>query len=67
MYTGNTVFNLAGPGNLYFSNGDTSIFNGNLTINRTVAGYVAAFGSGAVINGNFIYNNTSSGDNDLGI
>ncbi len=66
IYNGNTVFNLNGGGTFYMSHGDTSIFNGNLTINRTLGGYNRVFNSGATINGNFTYNNTATGDNDLG-
>ncbi len=66
VFNGNTVFNLNGTGSLYLSHIDTSTFNGNLTINRTVAGYTRLFNSGAIINGNFNFNNTASGDNDLG-
>ncbi|MBL7773034.1 MAG: hypothetical protein JNM95_09245 [Chitinophagaceae bacterium] len=66
VYNGNTTFNLAGSGGFYFAYSDTSIVNGNLTVNRTVPGYSTLFGSGAIINGNLTYNNTSAGNNDLG-
>ncbi|MBK9300120.1 MAG: hypothetical protein IPN14_05820 [Bacteroidetes bacterium] len=65
-YIGNTVFNLNSGAPAYISHLDKSMFNGNLSILRTVAGYTRAFNAGADINGNFIFNNATSGDNDLG-
>ncbi|MBK8683837.1 MAG: hypothetical protein IPN26_02005 [Bacteroidetes bacterium] len=65
-FNGNTVINMQGVAPLYLSHGSKSTYNGNLTVNRTVAGYTRVFLAGATINGNFTYNNTASGDNDLG-
>ncbi|HQW47448.1 MAG TPA: hypothetical protein PLZ98_10245, partial [Chitinophagaceae bacterium] len=65
-FIGNTVFNLNSGASAYISHLDKSMFNGNLSILRTVAGYTRAFNAGADINGNFIFNNATSGDNDLG-
>ena len=66
VFTGNTVFNLNSSGSLYLCHLDNSTFNGNLTINRTVAGTTNAFNLGVNINGNFTYNNIASGDNNIG-
>jgi hypothetical protein len=66
VFNGNTTFNLNSTGTLYACHSVASTFNGNLTINRTVAGYVRLFNAGATINGNFTFNNNASGDNDLG-
>lgn len=66
IYNGNTIFNLNSSASLFLSHGDTSTFNGNLSVYRTAPGYVRAFNSGGNIIGNFTFNNTSSGDNDLG-
>jgi hypothetical protein len=65
-FIGNTVFNLNSGASAYISNQDKSNYNGNLTILRTVAGYTRAFNAGANITGNFVYNNNSSGANELG-
>ena len=66
QYNGNVRFNLAGPLSSFISHSTSSIINGNLTINRTVAGNTVAFNRGAVINGNFIYMNSASGSTILG-
>lgn len=65
-YNGNTVFNLHSGATAFISHADKSDFNGNLSIIRTVAGYTRAFNAGATINGNFTYQNNTSGDNDFG-
>ncbi|HOZ51187.1 MAG TPA: hypothetical protein PLU17_04980 [Chitinophagaceae bacterium] len=65
-YNGGTTFNINSSASVYISNNSKSIFNGNLSIYRTVAGYNRFFNAGATIIGNLIYNNTASGDNDLG-
>ena len=66
QYNANVIFNIAGTLSSYISHSSTSVFNGNLTINRTVAGSTVAFNSGAVINGNFKYTNATSGNTILG-
>ncbi|WP_462252133.1 T9SS type A sorting domain-containing protein [Ferruginibacter sp.] len=66
-YIGNTIFtaNGAGPMQICYTIAG-SLFDGNVTINRTVAGYTEAFTYGAIINGNFIYTNNTAGDTHLG-
>lgn len=65
-FVGNTVFNCGGAGPLQLCWTASSVFDGNLTINRTVAGYTEAFTWGATINGNFTYTNLTAGDTHLG-
>ena len=65
-YIGNTTFNINSSALVYLSHVDTSQFDGNLTINRTVAGHTQAFNSGAVINGNFTYSNIAAGNTYFG-
>jgi hypothetical protein len=66
-YIGNTVFtaNGAGPIQICYTIAG-SVFDGDVTINRTVAGYTEAFTYGARISGNFIYTNNTAGDTHLG-
>ena len=66
-YIGNTIFtaNGAGPMLICYTIAG-SLFDENVTINRTVAGYTEAFTYGAIINGNFIYTNNTAGDTHLG-
>ncbi len=61
-YTGNVSFTCAGTGALYISQGDTSKYDGNLTINRTATGITQAFNSGGVIGGNFSFTNNTAGN-----
>ncbi|HNF71322.1 MAG TPA: hypothetical protein PLP34_02845, partial [Chitinophagaceae bacterium] len=61
IITGNTLFNINGPGSVYISEDAKSIFNGNLTLNRTVAGYTRMFYSGTDLNGNLNCTNTAGG------
>ncbi|MGG9962861.1 T9SS type A sorting domain-containing protein [Ferruginibacter sp. SUN106] len=65
-YTGNVVFNCDGSGPVQICYSASSQFDGNVTINRTIAGYTEAFTYGAVINGNFSYTNNTAGDTHLG-
>ena len=65
-YNGNTLFNINGNLTFYLSYGSISNFNGNLTVNRTVAGTTQCFNAGAVITGNFSYTNNTSGASTLG-
>ncbi|MBL7723463.1 MAG: T9SS type A sorting domain-containing protein [Chitinophagaceae bacterium] len=61
VYNGNAVFNINDVLTTYISYGVPSEFNGDLTVNRTVAGPTSLFYAGATITGNFTYtNNTSS-------
>jgi hypothetical protein len=65
-YIGNTIFNCDGIGPVQLCYTASSQFDGNVTINRSVAGYTEAFTYGAVINGNFNYTNNTAGDTHLG-
>ena len=66
-YIGNTTFTANGEGSIqicYTIAG--SVFDGDVTINRTAAGYTEAFTYGAIITGNFIYTNNTAGNTHLG-
>jgi hypothetical protein len=66
-YTGNTTFTINSAASVqicYTIAG--SIFDGDVSINRTVAGYTEAFTWGAIINGNFVYSNNTGGITHLG-
>ncbi len=65
-YNGNVMINANGTGGLDVSYYGKSIFNGNLTINRTVAGNTFGLGAGPAINGNFSYTNNTSGQTYFG-
>ncbi|MEO6128555.1 MAG: T9SS type A sorting domain-containing protein [Ferruginibacter sp.] len=65
-FIGNTTFTVNSGTSLHVCYTASSIFDGNVTINRTVAGYTEAFVYGAIINGNFIYTNNTAGDTHLG-
>lgn len=65
-YIGNTFITIASTGNFYLSQAQKSTFTGNLTINRSGAGYTSLFASGATISGNLTFNQSSGGQNDLG-
>ncbi len=65
-YTGNTIFTANGAGPVGICYTAASIFDGDVTINRTAAGYTEAFSYGATINGNFVYTNNTAGDTHLG-
>ncbi|MEO6668146.1 MAG: MopE-related protein [Ferruginibacter sp.] len=65
-YTGNVNITATGSGNLYLSQGDTSLYDGNLTITRTSVGITNAFASGGIIGGNFSYTNNSGGNSLFG-
>ncbi len=66
QYNGNVSFNIAGSLSCFISQSTTSVFNGNLMINRTAAGITSAFNGGATINGEFSYINSTSGNTILG-
>ncbi len=65
-FNGDVTFNCDGSGALYISYGDKSTYNGNLTINRTVAGFTKAFNVGATINGNLTYTKNAAGSSEFG-
>ncbi|MBK7763354.1 MAG: hypothetical protein IPI46_08260 [Bacteroidetes bacterium] len=60
-FNGNVTFNCDGAASLYTSHGSKSNFNGNLTINRTIAGHTQGFNAGATITGNFSYTKNAAG------
>jgi Secretion system C-terminal sorting domain len=53
-------------GALQISNGDNTIFGGNLNISRTAAGTTSAFSAQPTITGNFTYTNNFGGDTSFG-
>ena len=60
--TGNATFNLTGAGPFYAANSHSIQVDGNLTVNRTVAGYTNLYNTaGGSIGGNFSFT-TSGGD-----
>jgi Secretion system C-terminal sorting domain len=65
-YIGNTTFNAASSGQLVISYLDKSQFDGNLTINRTVAGSTQVFNAGGTVTGNFIFTNNAGGGTNTG-
>ncbi len=65
-YNGNSSFTATNSGALSVSNGSTSNFNGNLTVNRTGVGITQFFNAGAAIAGNFSYINNTSGASTFG-
>ncbi|MEO8110871.1 MAG: T9SS type A sorting domain-containing protein [Ginsengibacter sp.] len=66
-YTGNVSFTCGGTGSLYISDGDTSRYDGNLTINRTATGHTQAFNSGGIVGGNFSFTNNTAGNSLFGV
>lgn len=66
IFNGNVAWSIYGGATVFVSHGDTSQFNGNLSIVRTGAGYTRAFNSGATISGNFVFNNLVGGASDIG-
>ncbi len=67
QYKGNTMYEVTCAAALHIgSTNARSNFDGNVTINRTVAGFTEAFGFGSTITGNFIYSNNQGGDTRLG-
>ena len=66
-FMGNLTVNFASPGALYMSNTDTSFYDGNLTISRTVAGLTDVFNNGGVVGGNLSYINNTAGSSLFGI
>ena len=65
-FNGNITFNAAFSGALYLSHLSGSQYNGNFTVNRTVAGHSQAFNNGSVISGNFSFINAAGGAVYLG-
>ncbi len=69
-YNGNTVFKGAGQGELNVSGWSRSLFNGDLAIERTVAGTTNGLTSGAAsstaVTGNFSYINKAGGVTVIG-
>lgn len=65
-FNGNTIINANGSGTIELSYSEPSNYNGNLTVNRTLAGNSVIFKNGGTVNGNFDYSNNTSGNSDLG-
>ncbi len=65
-YNGNVAFNINDILSVYLSYLVQSRFNGNLNVNRTVAGPTNLFSAGAVITGNFSYTNNVGSGSALG-
>ena len=65
-FNGNVTFNAAFSGAFYISHLSSSQYNGNLMVNRTVAGQSQAFNNGSVISGNFSFINAAGGAVYLG-
>jgi hypothetical protein len=57
VYNEHVTFNIIDVLPVYISYGASSLFYGNLTINRAVPGYTSLFYSGADLAGNFSYTN----------
>ncbi len=66
QFNGNLTFNINSNLTLTLSSVATCIYNGNLTVNRTVAGTSNLFNSGATITGNFSYNSMPGGSTNIG-
>lgn len=66
-YNGNCTYNINSGLSATFSTSTASQFNGNLNLNRTVAGSTGIFSSGVNITGNFNYQNTVGGPTSLGV
>lgn len=66
VFNGNVTYNCNGSGSLYTSKDSKTIIAGDLTVNRTVAGYTRLFANGATIGGNFSYTKNNAGASDLG-
>lgn len=65
-YFGNVTMDIPGVASVYFNNLSKSELNGNLTINRTGAGYTRLFPAGANITGNFSYTKNNAGGSEIG-
>ncbi len=66
IFNGNVTYNCNGSGTLITSENSKTVYNGNLTVNRTVAGYTRLFANGATITGNFSYTKNNAGATDIG-
>jgi len=66
VYNGNATFNINDVLTTYISYGVPSQFNGNLTVNRTVAGPTSLFYAGASVTGNFSYINNTGSSTSMG-
>ena len=63
--TGNTTFTIGGTGTFYSAYSHAIQVDGNLTVNRTVAGNTYLFGTTGSVGGNFNFS-TPGGDNVVG-
>ncbi|MEP7079741.1 MAG: hypothetical protein ABI784_03380, partial [Ginsengibacter sp.] len=65
-FTGDANYNVTGPATLFISHGDTSYYDGNISITRPGAGATQAFNSGGFVVGNLSVTNNTSGNVILG-
>lgn len=65
-YNGNVAFNINGDLLFTLSQLQPSVFSGNLSINRTVAGATNMFNAGPSIAGNFSFTNSDGGATNIG-
>jgi len=66
VYNGHVTLNINDILTVYTSYSAPSQYNGNLTVNRTVAGITSLFYSGASITGNFSYTNNPGSSTAMG-
>jgi hypothetical protein len=66
IYNGNTTFNINGLTPFVYSHNVKSDNNGDLVINRTVAGSTVLFNNGGKVTGNFSFSNPTSGTSTIG-
>ncbi|QLH46094.1 MAG: hypothetical protein HWD58_10940 [Bacteroidota bacterium] len=65
-YTGHVIYNINSGLTTNFSVAGASQYNGNLNVNRTVAGSTSLFITGGLVTGNFNYQNTVGGNTGFG-
>ena len=66
-YNGNVSFNINSGLLVYISYVAPSQYNGNLTVNRTIAGATSLFNAGGSITGNYTYTNNAGGSVVMGV
>ncbi|MBX2940397.1 MAG: hypothetical protein KF880_10035, partial [Ferruginibacter sp.] len=67
IFNGPLNVTVNGTGDVYLSRFGASTYNGNVTVQCAGSGAMDLFNTGATINGNFVYNNTSTGNNLFGV
>ena len=65
-YNGHVEFNINDMLSASISYGVPSVFNGNLSVNRTIAGVTSLFYAGAIISGNFSFTDNSGSSTYMG-